>query len=528
MRWLGVLALLGGCGGMHADPPGPGGVALVLDIPNGPLDPKGFTTVEIVLHGPTGDETRTASVGTGNTFDLGTIDPTGSVSIEATLRNDSGAAVGYGRTAVGAAFTGGAQITVPVRRPIAYIAGTVSNDISPPTSQTPELHWTEAPATFSDLSVTTNLDGKTQLGGPVVLMVSAGPNLYSITQAVGETDGVLTGPAKLVPVSTADHTASEALAGAVTGGVLDGAGTVDGTQLVIGTTTQLFAVDTRTGAATALTDGSFARVAVLTSEAGEVDAVAIKNRSVMPAAACPASAELWWAPVSGGPAGVTAHRVAIGGFTDLATDRGHAYFVDACKGELGELTSDGIRTLRTLTAPGAAAGAARATALAVSNGQAYVGVETPPATTSLLVASMGTTDEPRTLWNESAQQVLDAPDFPGVERKLDASSATFNHLEVGAGGDYVALTTTAHLHGGAVTEANFPEMTIDTDELRVFDAATGGAVQRYRSWCDGVFIVTRSLDIDNWECAATVGQTEPADGSYEHKISSMTFQFGKK
>ncbi|HEU4729605.1 MAG TPA: hypothetical protein VFT22_17025 [Kofleriaceae bacterium] len=511
---------------MHAAPPAPGGVSLVLDIPNGPLDPRGFTTVEIVLHEPTGDVTRTASVGPDSTFDLGTIDPTNSISIEATLRNDSGAAVGYGRTAVGAAFTGGAQITVPVRRPIAYIAGTVSRDLS--TSQTPMLHWSEAPATYSDLSVTTNLDGKTQIGGQVVLMIAAGPDLYMVSQAVSDPDGALTGLAKLVPLSTADHTPREALAGALTGGVLDGAGTVDGTQLVIGTTTQLFAVDTRTGAATALADGSFARVAVLTTETGEVDAVAIKDRSVMAAAPCPAAAELWWAPVSGGPAGATAHRVATGGFTDLATDRGHAYFVDACTGELGELTSDATRTVRTVTAPGSAAGAARATALAVSNGQAYVGVETPPATTALLVASLATSDEPRTLWNESAQQVLDAPDFPGVERKLDASSATFNHLEVGAGGDYVALTTTAHLHGDAVIEANFPEMTIDTDELRVFDAATGGAVQRYRSWCDGEFILRRSLDIDNWQCAATVGQTEPADDTYEHRIGSMTFQFGKK
>src|SRR3569832_1294229 len=98
MRWLGALVLLGACGGsdpsVQAD-----NESLVLDIPNGVLDPKGFTSVEVILHAPQplGDVVRSAKV-TDGTFDLGTIDPS-MVSVEATLRNDSGAAVGYGRTA---------------------------------------------------------------------------------------------------------------------------------------------------------------------------------------------------------------------------------------------------------------------------------------------------------------------------------------------------------------------------------------------------------------------------------------------
>jgi hypothetical protein len=515
MKWLGVLALCGACGGK--DPPlDPGGVSLVLDIPNGVLDPKGFTTVEVVLHAPSGDVVRSANVATDGTFELGSLDPSNMLSVEATLRNDSGASVGYGRTAGATAFMGGAKIVVPVRRPIAYIAGTVSRDADND-ARTPGLHWTESPATFSDLTAGGALDGTTQLGSQVVGMVAAGPNLYLITQATSDPSGALIGPAKLAPVSMTDHQIGAMLTDTISGAVIDSAGTDDGETLVIGTTTQLYAVTTATGVVRVLADGNFARVAVAMTDTGEVNAIAIKNRGAT-TGPCATTAELWWAPLAAGGA---AHLVATGGFADVAGDRGHAYYVDACTAQLGEVTSTAPRMLRSLPGPG------RPTALAVSNGQAYVGVENQPATTTLLVASIATNDAPRTLWDEAAQQVLKASDFLGVQRQLDASSVVFDHLEIGAGGDYVALSTSAHFHGNPIASANFPDMTIDAEELRVFDAATGGTVQRYRSWCDGVvFLGTR--DIENWACASTVGQTAAAAPMYEHHIGSMTFLFGKK
>jgi hypothetical protein len=534
MKWLCALTLLGACGGHGSPPADAGGVSLVLDIPNGALEPKGFTTVEIVLHGPREDMTRTANVAVDNTFALGPIDPTDAVSIEATLRNDSGAAVGYGRTAIAAAFAAGAQIVIPVRRPIAYIAGTVSRDIS--TGQTPDVRWTESPATFSDLSIGASLDGKTQVGSQAVLMIAAGPSLYMVTQAIGNTTGVLTGPATVVPVSVVDHQIGAALTGQMTGAVIDGAGTDDGAALVIGTSTQLFAVDTTTGMARALTDGNFARVAVVTTPAGEVAAVAIKNRGAT-TGPCSTTAELWWVPLSGS----APQKVATGGFSDIATDRGRAYYVDACKGELGELTATTTAAMLAVGSPGTQ----RPTALAVSNGQAYIGLETQPtaqslATTSLQVATLPmtqampmpmplpTTDVTRTLWTEAAEQVLDVVSLPEVRRQLEASSVVFNHLEIGAGGDYIALTTSAHFHGAELVQVGFPEMTIDTEELRVFDAATGGIVQRYRSWCAGVLRIDPLNDIRGWECASTAGQTEAAGDMFEHHLNSMTFQFGKK
>lgn len=540
MRWPSLLALIGACNGNQASLD-PGTAKLVLELPHGSLDPKGYTSVEVVLHETGRDITQSAKLepvsdqnpdpsSPKRSFHLSGIDPSDSVSIEATLRNDSGAAVGYGRTPVAEVLAGGQEIVVAVRRPIAYFAGTVSRDADGAPSPPPR-HWTEVPATFSDLSVGANLDGRTQVGSNAVMMIGAGPNLYMITQMTSDPTGALTGPARVVPISTADHQAGTALTGPITGAVTDGAGADDGHTLVIGTTSHLFLVNATSDTTVALADGNFSRVAILTTDTGELDAVAIKNRGST-AGTCARSAELWWVPLTGGTG--TAHRVATGGFSDIATDRGHAYYVDACKGELGELTATSLQMPRRI--PGTGAG--RPTALAVSNGQAYIGIETPPVTvntpavTSLLVASIGnaadSTDlEPRTLWTEGAQQALGVVAFPDVRRQLDASSVVFHHLEIGAGGDYVALTTSAHFHGAALPRVGIPAMTIDTEELRVFDAATGGIVQRYRSWCDG-FVVMDIGDISGWQCAAAAGQSAPASDGYAHHIHSMTFQFGKK
>ncbi|HEX8110654.1 MAG TPA: hypothetical protein VF516_23140, partial [Kofleriaceae bacterium] len=512
--------------------PDAGNVSLVLDIPNGALDPQGYTSAEIVLHEPTGDVTRTASVDMNGNFNLDRIDPSTSVSVEAKLRNASGAAVGSGRTAVASALAAGAQITVPVRRPIAYIAGTVSRDADGNPS-TPALHWTEVPATFSDLSAGTGIDGHAVVGSNVVLAVSAGPSLYMITQATMDPNGALTGPAKIMPISAADHSVGAALSGSMTGAVIDGAGSDDGSALVIGTATELFAIDTASGAARVLTDGNFARVAIVAAASGELDALAIKNRPSTTATTCATTAELWWVPITPGAA-TAPHIVATGGFADVAADRGHAYYVDACKGELGEVTASATQMLRTLpgTGPGATAPVGKPTALAVSNGQAYIGIEIPPASssapasTSLLVASVASSDPPRTLWTEGARQVLDVMSQPDVQRQLSASSVVIPHLEVGAGGDYIALTTSAHFHGAEIPQL-FPDMTIDAEELRVFAAATGGVIQRYRSWCDGVLIIGFN-EISGWECSAATGQSAAASDALEHHIGSMTFLFGKK
>jgi hypothetical protein len=522
MRRLLVLALVG-CG---TDGPGGGSAQLVLDIPNGVLDPAGYTSVEVTLHGPAGDLVRSAAIGPDGAFDLGDLDPRKAVSIEAVLRNDSGAAVGYGRTAAAADLAAGQAITVQVRRPIIYLAG-VNYDIPDPPAPQNKV-WFGLAATYSDLSAGGELDGTTTVADKPVLMISAGPELYALDHAVSSTSGTLSGPATLRAVSTADHAMSPPLGMLMQGIVVDGAGTDDGATLVIGTTERLYVVDTRPDAPMPLRElatGSFARVAIVSGPDGTAGAVAIEDRVDTAAATCSSTAKLWWIPSLGG--GVDgevsdARVVATAGFADIAADRGRAWYVDACQGELGEVTADGVRPVR--------ADLGKPTALAVSNGQAWIGIERAmPTALSIVVAPVDAAGgTPRTLWTEPQEQVLGATQYPGVERRLAAQSAEFLQLEVGAGGDYVAAATSGQFFGVRVDAASFPEMRVETRELRVFDAATGGVVQRYRSWCDGSYRTLFSSDIRNWRCANATGQTAPASVDREHRLSSMTFVFGKK
>jgi hypothetical protein len=505
-------ALVVGCSG-----PAGGTVSLVLDIPNATLDPKGYSSVDVRLHHASGDTEINVAVDSSGQFDLGEIDAKQGVMIEAALRTDSGAAVGYGRAAAPADLEKGAQIVIPVRRPIIYFAGLVNQDVDG-NPNTNDLKWSRVQPTFSDLAAGTVLDGTTTLSSNAVMTVTAGPNLYIIDQMPMDPTGALTGTPTVKAVSTGDHSITGTVPAMMSGGVLDAAGSDDGKLLLVGTTTQLFLIDTDKMMAKPLADGSFARVAIVSAADGAITALAIKNRSAT--GAC--TAELLWVTAN---ADDTNQVMSLGtsGYTDVAGDIGRGFYVDNCKGgELGEATATGALMIR--------GGLGKPTALAVSNGRTFIGIEKPgtPAGSALISTTLNSGDAPRTLFDETGRQVVEATQYPGVQRSLPASSVTFTALEVGAGGDYVAITTAAKYAGNAIPDANFPKMEIDTQELRVFDASTGAAVQRYRSWCDGILYIASIYDIPDWGCSTSPGQTAPTQAIFEHQISSMTFQFGKK
>jgi hypothetical protein len=512
-----LLLGLGGVLVVGCSAPAGGTVSLVLDIPNAQLDPKGFSNVEVRLHDPNGGDTEInvpVDKMTG-LFDLGQIEPKQGVMIEAALRTDSGAAVGYGRAAAPADLEKGAQIVIPVRRPIIYFAGLVSRDLDG-NPNTNDVKWTRVNPTFSDLSAGTFLDGSTTLSTMAVMTVAAGANLYVIDQMPMDPTGALTGMPTVKPVSTGDHSITGTVPATISGGVLDAAGSDDGKLILVGTTTQLFLVDTEKMMAKPLADGSFSRVSIVSAADGTLTALAIKNRSAT--GAC--TAELVWIAANADDTNQVM-SLGTGGYTDVAGDIGRGFYVDSCKGELGEATAATLAVIRT--------GLGKASALAVSNGTAFIGVEKPgnPAGSALLSTTLAPTDQPRVLFDETGRQVVEAIDYPGVQREMPATSITFTSLEVGAGGDYVAVTTAAKYAGDAIIEANFPRMEIDTQELRVIDASTAAQVQRYRSWCDGIIYYTFG-DIPDWGCSTSVGQTAPMSLNLEHRISSMTFQFGKK
>jgi len=297
---------------------------------------------------------------------------------------------------VGTALAAGAQIVVPVRRPIAYLAGTVSRDPdnNPNSDPSAQLHWSEAAATYSDLSVPAPLDGSAQVGSNALLMIAAGPNLYLVTQAINQTSGALTGAAQILPVSAADHQVGAALSGTVTGAALDGAGADDGSALAIGT-----AASCSRSTPPPARRARWPTAASRGSRSSRAPASSTPWRSATAGAttgACATTAELWWAPLTGASAG-TAHMVATGGFSDVAADRGHAYYVDACQRRARRGHRLGHHALRTIPGTGTAAGAAPAsrprsrcpTARRTSRRDA-TGDASAPATASLLVAPIAT------------------------------------------------------------------------------------------------------------------------------------------
>lgn len=516
------LVLAGALGGCNAAQNATtAGVTLSLDIPNAALDPKGYTDVDVTLHTAAGDIVRSAKVN-DNAFDLGELDPTTDVWVEAVLRTDTGTAVGYGRTPIGVDFSSGAAVVIPVRRPLLYLAGlySVANQ-----ANGSDTTWTPTATTFGDLTTGNAIDGSARLTGKGVVMVSAGPSLYQIEQATTTTQGPttdpatkLTGPATIKPVSTGDHAVGGALADTLMGGVRDGVGSDDGKWLIIGTTQYLYLVDTAAGKAQAVANGDFARVAMINNGDGTYSAIALANRGLP----CNPNAQIYSVGFSGAGGEVQPSvLVATGGFADVASDGGRAFAVDACQGTLVEVKGTNVQVLR--------GSLVRPTALAVSNGRAYIGSEKtlPPIGLALVVASLTSNDPPTTLWSEASQQVASAVDYPGVQRQMGATTSAFMHLEVGAGGDYVAATTLASYTAPAEPDLTFPKLDLDTEELRVFDTSTGGVLQRYRSWCDGVITGTFT-DVQNWACATTSGQTAPASSSQEHHLGSMTFLFGKK
>lgn len=487
-------------------------MSLVLDIPNSMLDPKGFSNVEVRLHRADGDTEINVAVTNGQ-FDLGPIEVTPDVMIEASLRTDSGAAVGYGRAAAPVDLRDKERIVIPVRRPIVYLAGFVSVDQDGDAGTTNDIVSSKAKPTFYDLAANTVLDGTTKLVENSALMVAAGPRLFTFDQT--PMNGMLTGVPTMKEVSTGDHTVVGTIGAMLDGAVVDAAGTDDGSLVLLATTTHLYVIDVANEMARPIADGSFSRVALVSSGDRALSAIAIKNRSTT--GAC--SAELVWTSVNADDTNTTM-TIGTSGFTDVAGDNGRGFYVDNCKGgELGEATATGTQMLRTSLGKPAA--------LAVANGQAWIGIERL-AGMSLVSVNLVGTDPPRTLLDEDTSLVVEVDDEPGVQRKLDAMTVTFKHLEVGAGGDYIAATVAATYEGARVFDA-FPRMEWESEDLRVLETSTGATVQNYRSWCDGVmYIQDPVFDIYPWHCAKAAGQSAPDDINLEHRINSMSFQFGKK
>lgn len=267
---------------------------VTLDIPNAALDPKGFTNVEIRFHEPTGDLVMTTAVGSDNAFDLGKLATSNDAAVEAVLRNASGGAVGYGRTASPVSVAADAEIVVPVRRPIVYIAGPHDEATMINTTK-----WKTNPATFVDLTTGGTTDGSSRLGSMASVMIGAGPDIYMLEQPIAD-NGTSTGPAMVRKVSTGDHSIGAALSPTIdVGDVQDGTGSDDGRWLLVGTSQKLYLIDIVRAKMFEIASGDFAQISVIASGESGMTAIAIKRSS--PVVMCPSSNDLLYVTVGPNP-----------------------------------------------------------------------------------------------------------------------------------------------------------------------------------------------------------------------------------
>ena len=193
------------------------------------------------------------------------------------------------------------------------------------------------------------------------------------------------------------------------------------------------------GTAASIADGEFDRVTMLIGLDRGVSAVAVRTAARPPARARAPPTSCGSAASAARPRWARSTTVATGGFSDVASDRGHAYYVDQCKGELGEVTMSGITSKRT--------NLGRATARR-GVGRAGVDRRREARQAGAGLAGLRLDQRQRSAAHAVLEQRACRSSRPSTTRACSArwmpTPPVFNQLEVGAGGDYVATTVSSH------------------------------------------------------------------------------------
>ena len=307
-------------------------------------------------------EVRSATVRAGGSFDLGTLPIADYVAVSARLESATGAVLGYGQVdgALAIEDDGRTLVTIPVRRPRAYVAG-------PAPGATIDGPLTVAQA--SVLRVDRGGESVTAvplpLPAPAALTASAGPDLFV---AAGS---------RILRLDTAtDSFAPDAIADLATP-IFDLAGSADGRMLVAGAGNSVHVIDLASGAITSFDIGGRADVVTTAMDPdGTTVAVALRG----PALTCPAAATtIAIIRPAGGEQAV--RMVAAPGLRDIAGVPGRPLLIGAgfCQHQavLIDLGPDSLTDVGPVQAP---------TAAVADRGRAYVVGATP--------ATFGTLTDP--------------------------------------------------------------------------------------------------------------------------------------
>jgi len=487
--WLVALAA-GGC-------TGEGSIELRFDVPEAQeLRPSGAETLTLIAR-VSGETPRatTAEIGDGASIDLGDLPLADEVWLSAQMRTAQEQLVGFGRAAGPIAIHAeeDSETTIPVRRPLVYLAGAGARLVSLDAS----------------IANTGTYQGQVAVSGtPVVVADVAGTDVATITAA-----------GALSYVSTSTHGASELPSAALAATPIDAVATPDGAFLVVGHgggAPQISIVEVATGeVTTAAVPAAADRVAVTRAGDGGWWAVALLGRATVDTG-CPAS-RLVSFPIDDLE---TAAVIDAGiGISDVAGDvrAGNVLVADRCGDRIlrfdpvsGEL--DTSTPLMDIPGP---------TSVAADDGHAWaVGHDRETTTDTgavpdgiidawLVLGAVDTAGDaaevdalPPVVESFVATD-LDYPD-QSVTQELHANEVVAEDLVILPGGQHLGLLTRAVLHGDSVVDPFFgiiiPQVDVTTREYWLLDAAARVFVQRVRPECT---IAVGDCDIPytcEWRC----------------------------
>lgn len=306
-------------------------------------------------------EVRTANVRDGGAFDLGTLPIADYHAVSARLESATGAVLGFGQ--VDGALTiddsGRTVVTIPVRRPRAYVAG-------PAPGATIDGPLTAAQATV----LRVDRGGESALAIPLPLPAAA-----ALTASAGADLFVASGGRVLRLDTARDEFDGDAIADLGTP-IFDLAGSADGTMLVAGAGDGVHVIDLASRTVTRFDIGGRADVVTTAIDRDGV-AVAVALRG--PAATCPSTTTL--AIVRPADGELAVRTIAAPGLRDVAGVPGRPILVAAgyCQNQavLIDLVGDTLRDLGPVQAPTAAV-ADRGRAYVVGSTAATFGTLTDP------------------------------------------------------------------------------------------------------------------------------------------------------
>jgi len=472
-------------------------MAIDLVLPEDPaLSPDGDRVAQLTLvtweaGQPPRSQTRAVD-DPSEGLDMGALAAGREVGVAVELRSATQRLLGYGASPLPVEAGDDTVVTLQVRRPYIYAAGSAS--------QLDTFDSTLDPG-----------DEGTFGGVAVAAPIASAPTADGAELVVISTSG---DAAELRLVSTATHQPLDGAVVPITGAVSDLAVTADGSLALIahgGEAGGLSVVDlaaAREGLAAVETVdiGPVGGLAVAEPPEGPARAIALLDRSR--AFGCdtelPASSLVVVELSAGLPVGEAIELPVP--IADLAADADTVYLADPCGGSINRLALDGSGAPEVLFSLEAA------TAVAVQGARVWGAGSQPLAGSDgarvVLTSSDGEGASMTRVSLPPAQERARSTDFEGedqrVEVVIEADRLRPFELVALPGGDLVALLTEGYFHSEEWTDVLgspvVSEIELTTFEYLLVQASSRALVHRVRTFCDGTAVTGATLD--DFECGA--------------------------